>query len=275
MESSATLPYTLFLILAELGFGGLIVMAAVDVRRGATRGFVKATTVMVPVVLGLALWVALTLEGNVVEGYRLDVGPRDAIVGLMVALTVGSVLHNALLYADRERPARWLGGLLSVLAVVVLLLVAIMLRLPAWSVVLVFLSLLFGTLAIGLAVVGLTLGHWYLVTPRLPAQPLNEITVVLLIVVAVQVVLLAIALAVPVDETPIGGRDRPLSEDVTFWLRIAVGLAMPLIFGAMAYASSRIRSMMAATGLLYLVTALILAGEIAARALFFDSGRPI
>ena len=275
MESSATLPYTLFLILAELGFGGLIVMAAVDVRRGATRGFVKATTVMVPVVLGLALWVALTLEGNVVEGYRLDVGPRDAIVGLMVALTVGSVLHNALLYADRERPARWLGGLLSVLAVVVLLLVAIMLRLPAWSVVLVFLSLLFGTLAIGLAVVGLTLGHWYLVTPRLPAQPLNEITVVLLIVVAVQVVLLAIALAVPVDETPIGGRDRPLSEDVTFWLRIAVGWAMPLIFGAMAYASSRIRSMMAATGLLYLVTALILAGEIAARALFFDSGRPI
>jgi hypothetical protein len=230
---------------------------------------------MVPVVLGLALWVALTLEGDIVEGYRLDVGPRDAIVGLMVALTAGSVLHNALLYADRERPARWLGGLLSVLAVVVLLLVSIMLRLPAPSVVLVFLSLLAGTLAIGLAVVGLTLGHWYLVTPRLPAQPLNEITLVLLIVVALQVVLLAIALAVPVDETPIGGRDRPLAEDVTFWLRIVVGLAMPLIFGAMALASSRIRSMMAATGLLYLVTALILAGEIAARALFFDSGRPI
>jgi hypothetical protein len=162
-----------------------------------------------------------------------------------------------------------------VLAVVVLLLVAIMLRLPAWSVVLVFLSLLFGTLAIGSAVVGLTLGHWYLVTPRLPPQPLNEITVVLLIAVAVQVVLFAIALAVPVDETPIGGRDRPLAEDVTFWLRIVVGLAMPLVFGAMALASSRIRSMMAATGLLYLVTALILAGEIVARALFFDSGRPI
>jgi hypothetical protein len=89
MESSATLPYTLFLILAELGFGGLIVMAAVDVRGGATRGFVKATTLMVPVVLGLALWVALTLEGEIVEGYRLDVGPRDAIVGLMVALTAG------------------------------------------------------------------------------------------------------------------------------------------------------------------------------------------
>ena len=35
------------------------------------------------------------------------------------------------------------------------------------------------------------------------------------------------------------------------------------------------RSMMAATGLLYLVTALVLAGEITARALLFDSGRPL
>jgi len=275
VESSDTLPYTLFLILAELGLGGLIVMAAVDVRGAATRGFIKATTVMAPIVLGLATWVALTLEGDVVEGYRLDTGPRAALAVCMVALTAGSVAHNVLLYTDRERAARVLGVALSVLAIVVLLLTAIMLRLPAWGMGLVFLSLLAGTLAVGLAAVGLTLGHWYLVTPRLPARPLNEITLALLVVIAAQVVLLGVALAVPVDDTPIGGRDRPLADDVTFWLRIVVGLALPLIFGVMAYASSRIRSMMAATGLLYLVTALVLAGEIGARALFFDSARPI
>ncbi|MCZ6545305.1 MAG: hypothetical protein O6913_06335 [Chloroflexi bacterium] len=275
MEPSDTLPYTLFLILAELGIGGLIVMAAVDLRGEVTRGFVKATTVMVPVVLGLATWVAFALEGDIVEGYRLDAGPRDAMVALMVVLTVGSALHVGLLYRDQERPARWLGAVLAVLAVGVLLLASVMLRLPVWGMGLIFLSLLFGTLSIGLAVVGLTLGHWYLVTPRLPARPLNEITLVFLVVVPIQIVLLVVALVVPVDETPIGGRDIPLQEDVTFWLRIVVGLVLPLIFGAMAYASSRIRSMMAATGLLYLVTALVLAGEIAARALLFDSGRPL
>jgi hypothetical protein len=275
MDASDTLPYTLFLLLAELGFGGLIVMEIIDLRGQVTRGFIKATTIMVPVAIGLAMWVAFNLEGNVVEGYRLDTSPRDAMVGLMVALTIGSVTHNVLLYTDRVRQARWLGGVLVGMAVVVLLLAAIMLRIPAWSMGLVFLSLLAGTLAIGLATIGLTLGHWYLVTPRLPAQPLNEITLALLIVLPIQIVLLIVALVAPIDETPIGGRDRPLAEDPTFWLRIVVGLIMPLIFGAMAYASSRIRSMMAATGLLYLVTALVLAGEIGARALFFDSARPI
>ncbi len=275
MESSDTLPYTLFLLLAELGFGGLIVMAAVDFWGQVTRGFIKATTVMVPVVLALGTWVAFNLEGDIVEGFRLDAGPRDALVGLMVAVTVGSVAHNILLYTDRDRAARLLGAGLAVLALVVLLLAAIMLRIPAWGMGLVFFSLLFGTLAIGLAAIGLTLGHWYLVTPRLPAQPLNGITLVLLVVVAVQIILLALALALPIDELPIGGRDRALADDPIFWLRIVVGLIMPLIFGAMAFASSRIRSMMSATGLLYLVMALILAGEIAARALFFDSARPI
>ena len=274
MESDA-LPYTLFLILAEIGLGGVLVMQAVDMRGEVTRGYIKATTIFLPPLLGLAMWVALTLDGEVVEGYRLDTGPRDAIVGLMAGMTAISVVHNVVIRADRVRAGRLLGGALAVLAVAVLLLIAIMLRLPAWGMGLVFLSLLFGSLAVGLAVVGLTLGHGYLVTPRLPSRPLNEITFLFLLVVTVQAVLLGLAMTLPVDELPMGGRDIALADDVTFWLRIVVGLALPFVFGWMAWSSSRIRSMMAATGLLYLVTATVLAGEIGARALLFDSARPI
>jgi hypothetical protein len=270
-----TLPYTLYLILAELSLGGLLAMQFVDVRGFASRGFVKATMIMLPVLLGLTFWVAFTLEGDVAEGYRIDAGPRDVIVVLLGVLTGGSLVHNVLIYRDREAWGRILGGLLSVLAVVVLLLTAIMLRLPVWEMGLVFLSLLAGSLVIGFAAVGLSLGHWYLVTPRLPSRPLNEVTAIMLGFLLAQVLLLALAVALPVDEEPRGGRDIPLADDATFWLRIVVGLAMPLVFGWMAWSSSRIRSMMAATGLLYLVTALVLAGEIAARALLFDSGRPI
>ena len=270
-----TLPYTLFLILAELALGGLLAMQFVDMRGYATRGFIKATMIMLPALLGLTFWVALTLEGDVTEGYRIDGGPRDAIVVLLGLMTGGSVLHNLLIYRERERAGRALGGVLALLGVVVLLLTAIMLRIPVWGMGLLFLSLLAGSLAVGLAAVGLTLGHWYLVTPRLPARPLNEVTLLFLGVVLLQVLLFALAVALPVDEEPRGGRDIALADDVTFWLRIVVGLAMPLIFGWMAWSSSCIRSMMAATGLLYLVTALVLAGEIGARALLFDSGRPI
>jgi hypothetical protein len=270
-----TLPYTLFLILTELALGGLLAMQFVDMRGQVTRGFIKATMIMLPLFLGLAFWVAFTLEGDVVEGYRIDAGPRDAIVVLLGVLTVGSVVHNVLIVRDKVGAARAMGVLLSLLAVVVLLLTAIMLRLPVWGMGLVFLSLLMGSLAIGLASVGLALGHWYLVTPRLPSQPLTEVTFLFLAVVIVQVVLFVLAVSLPIDEDPRGGRDIALRDDVTFWLRIVVGFAMPLVLGWMAWSSARIRSMMAATGLLYLVTALVLAAEIGARALLFDSGRPI
>ena len=272
-----TLPYTLYLILAELSLGGLLAMQFVDLRGAATRGFLKATMIMLPLLLGLTFWVAFTLHGDVAEGYRIDPAPRDAIVVLLGLMTAGSVVHNVLLYRDRERAGRLLGGALSVLAVAVLLLTAIMLRIPVWGMGLVFLSLLTGSLVVGFAAVGLTLGHWYLVTPRLPPQPLNEVTGLLLGAAARCRALLFAPRRRPTRSTSsrCGGRDIPLRDDVTFWLRILVGLVMPLVFGWMAWSSSRIRSMMAATGLLYLVTALVLAGEIAARALLFDSGRPI
>ena len=272
---SDSLPYTLFLILAELGLGGTIAMTALDLRGQVPRGFIKATVIFLPLILGLALWVAFTLDGEIVEGYRLDTRPRDAIVALLAAMTGLSLLHNLALSLDRVTAGRALDVLLSLLAVATLLLTALLLRLPVWNMGLLFFSLLAGSLAVGLAAAGLALGHSYLVTPRLSPRPLIELTSLLLVVIALQGLLLALALALPVDETPQGGRDRPLADDVTFWLRILVGIALPLLFGWMAWSSSRIRSMMAATGLLYLVTAAVLAGEIAARALLFDSARPI
>ena len=272
MSASSGLPYTLFLILLELGIGAVLVMQVVDVRGHATRGFIRATTVMLPIVLGLAFWVAFTLGGDVVEGYRVASGPRAWLVALLGAATGLSVLHNAALYTERVELARAIGWVLSVAALVVLGLTAAMLEGSPRG--LLAMRLLAGSLVVGLATVGLTLGHWYLVTPRLPARALNELTGAFLTVVIVQLILFGVALVVAV-ETPIGGRDRALFGDVTFWLRIVVGFALPLIFGWMAWTTSRMRSMMAATGLLYLTTAAVLAGEIAGYALMFDSGRPI
>ena len=274
MESDA-LPYVLFLVLAEFALGASMVMLAVDLRGNATVGFVRATTLMVPPVMGLALWLALELDGVSVNGYRLDTGPRDAIAALLAVATGLSALYPALLYAKRPRAGRVAAGCLAALAVVVLVLLAMMLRLPAWNFGLVFVSLLAGTLTLGLAAVGLSLGHWYLVTPRLPAKPLNEVTFFLLVLLTVQVLLLVLAVVAPIDERPAGGRDLAIEANRAFWLRVGVGLAFSLVLGWMAWSSSRIRSMMSATGLLYLVTGAVLAGELLARALLFDSARAV
>ena len=272
MVLSGALPYTLLLLLLELGVGGALVMHAVHLRGQATLGFVRATTIMAPIVLGLAFWTAFTLEGDIVEGFAIRSGPRDVLVWVLAALTAVSVLHNLALYTNRDAWARRLGWALSGLSLAALGLTAA--TLSGSPEALTALSLGFGSLALGLTAVGLALGHWYLVTPRLPARPLVEITTAFLIVVIVQAVLFGVALAVSVDE-PVGGRDLSLTSDPTFWLRIVVGFVLPLVFGWMAWTTARMRSMMAATGLLYLTTAAVLAAQIAARALMFDSGRPL
>ncbi len=272
MEASGALPYTLLLLLLELGVGGVLVMHVVHLRGQATSGFVRSTTIMLPIVLGLAFWTAFSLDGDIVEGFVIRSGPRDALVWTLAALTALSTLHNVALYTSREAWARRLGWLLSGLSLAAVGLTAA--TLAGAPGLLVGLSLAAGALAIGLAAVGLALGHWYLVTPRLPARPLVEITTAFLIVVLLQALLFAVALVVSVDE-PLGGRDQSLSGDPTFWLRMVVGFALPLLFGWMAWTTARMRSMMAATGLLYITTAAVLAAQIAARALMFDSGRPL
>ena len=272
VTASGALPYTLLLLLLELGVGGALVMHAVHLRGQATPGFVRATTIMVPIVLGLAFWTAFTLEGDIVEGYAVRSGPRDALVWTLAALTAVSILHNAALYTDRDARARQIGWVLSGLSLAALGLMAA--ALAGSPEALTVFSLGFGALALGLSAVGLALGHWYLVTPRLPARPLVEITTAFLIVVIIQAILFGVALAVSVND-PVGGRDQSLTSDPTFWLRIVVGFVLPLVFGWMAWTTARMRSMMAATGLLYLTTAAVLAAQIAARALMLDSGRPL
>jgi len=64
-----------------------------------------------------------------------------------------------------------------------------------------------------------------------------------------------------------------LTDDVLFLgVRVVFGLLVPGVATLMAWRTARIRSLDSATGLLYVIAALVLAGEIAARTLFFLTG---
>ena len=55
-------------------------------------------------------------------------------------------------------------------------------------------------------------------------------------------------------------------------VRVVFGLLVPLVAAFMTWRTARIRSLDSATGLLYIVAALVLTGEIVARSLFFLTG---
>jgi hypothetical protein len=117
------------------------------------------------------------------------------------------------------------------------------------------------------------LGHWYLVTPKLPEAPLILLARALFAVVAIQVVLFWAWAAVgagPAGGAPFAALVGPWALFV--WLRLIVGLVFPLIVSWASVQTARSRSMESATGLLYINVGSIAAGTILAAGLYFGAG---
>ena len=117
-------------------------------------------------------------------------------------------------------------------------------------------------IATGGVFAAMILGHWYLVTPKLPEAPLILISRILLAVVGLQVVLFGVWVATGAG--PGGG--GPFSVLVGpwalfVWLRLIVGLIFPLVVSWAAVQTARSRSMESATGLLYINVGTIARGR--------------
>ena len=200
------------------------------------------------------------------------------------------------------RVLRLLVGGLAVLAGLTTLFVLAMIYRPIASTnvggVLTVAGFFAAALALGGVMTAMWLGHWYLVTPALSEKPLLFATSLVLLGILLQVILTisagpmttyanrpstpaptVTAPATPVvsgatptpnpgikpANTPVA---TPLSAEVIGWLRILVSFVMPLILGGFILKLIRDRSFQSATGMLYLVVVLTLAGEALARGLF-------
>ena len=121
------------------------------------------------------------------------------------------------------------------------------------------------------------IGHWYLVNPRLPEGPLNEITMLTLVALLIELGVTTLNAVIPVGQKLASDALLAVSlpENPAFWLRVGVGLIFPAILAFMAYKSSQERAMMSATGLLYIAVGAILAGEALGRGLLFVTGAPV
>ncbi len=175
------------------------------------------------------------------------------------------------------------GGAAAAAGVALVALVSYYVSLPTWGYAGALLSITAGTVAVGAVVMAMTLGHWYLMTPRLPREPLAELTLLLVAAVALQAVLLVVNVLIPAREVPEATAflgSTTLGANPAFWLRIAIGLLFPAALAYMSFVSSRgypanENAMMSATGLLYIAVGAVLVGEVLARGLLFLTGVPV
>jgi hypothetical protein len=272
--SADALPYTLLIIFAEFTIGGLWVLWLADLRGAAAASFVKFGAALVFVTAALTFWIAAKVSvPSEVDGYPLDpsfMPPARLALALVFALTLP---YAVLTLRESRRPGLVAGGIASAAGLAAIALMSQVFALPTWGYVGTLLSLTIGALVMGAVSMGMILGHWYLVTPRLPERPLREMTFFLLLALGFQALLLIPSLALPRD-TIVNSIDTPIGLNPFFWLRVGGGLAFPAALTYMAFDSSGVRAMQSATGLLYIAMALVLAGEVLAKGLLFATAVP-
>ena len=275
--SAASLPYTLLLLLAELAVGSLVMVVAFDRRGQVTAGYVKAGALtLVPLAI-FAMWTFLAISPSAdVEGYRLEEAWYRPFGVLFALFLAGSVGHMAFAMAGERKRSIQVGIAGSVAGVVAMVLLGLFVAPPVWNPVLAVLSVLASTAVLGGALMAMMWGHWYLTSGRLPKEPMEQMSLVVLAALLLQVVLVLIGTVTPAREVPLSdGLGVSLGANPAFWLRIGVGLFFPIGVTWLAFRAAQIRGMMSATGLLYIALGAVLAGEVLARGLLFSTGHAV
>ena len=260
-------------VLTGLALGAYAAVVLLRSRSMATRGFLGFTT-LCAIGFGILAWLSdgalpTTLGRSPVTVDPAWDGPRGA------ALAAFWILAVAGLVVRRARPILAPAVELAALAAGV---GALVFGALAWGggpigTATLLLQLAALCAATGGVFAAMILGHWYLVTPKLPEAPLLLLSRTLFAIIALQVGLFVVWIATgagPADGAPFGALVGPWALFV--WLRLIVGLLFPLVVSWAAVQTARTRSMESATGLLYINVATISAGTIVAAGLYFGAG---
>jgi hypothetical protein len=123
----------------------------------------------------------------------------------------------------------------------------------AWSIA----GALASVALLGSVNLAMMLGHWYLVVHGMPIDPLRRLTIATLVASLLR-------LAVVIGAIVIGGvwHEVAIRQGIFFWMRVGWGLVGPLALYPLVWGTVKLRSTMAATGILYVDVVAVIIGEI-------------
>jgi hypothetical protein len=120
-------------------------------------------------------------------------------------------------------------------------------------------------LLLGSVNLAMLLGHWYLVVRGMAIEPLKRLTVALLAATVLRLLLVAAVLASLAGDGFEYGSPLyrvAVAQGIFFWMRVGWGLLGPIVLWPMIWGTVRIRSTMAATGILYVAVVAVVIGEV-------------
>lgn len=251
--------YALLAVLLQLALGLQFAALVTDWRGEVTRGFLALTAGTALVLAGLAFGLAGLAR---VEGAERP---------LQAVLALGLLAYAVLLMTPRRSPRLPIGALSFAAGLAALALAALNRPSPALGPPLTAAAYLLSALALGAGVGGMVLGHWYLTTPMLTSRPLRLLCDLLLLSLVPLTALAVWYLLLAPGPVTFGGL-----SGAALWLGVGTITLFPFAVTLAARACcvdgpGRGRSLQAATGLLYLVAACVLAGGLAGNAVLLGA----
>jgi hypothetical protein len=202
----------------------------------------------------LILIIAGALAAIAVAGH-LNAGQQRLAVIDAASLVLTALVYFVLRYPKRLifRGAAFLLGCAFIAASVLAYDSAIHPVHIAWSVI----GSLSTTALLGSVTMAMLLGHWYLVVRGMAIDPLERLTIATLAAAVAKLIVVFAAIL-------IGGawHEVAVRQGIFFWMRAGWGLAGPLVLYPMVWGTVKIRSTMAATGILYVDVVAVLIGEV-------------
>lgn len=213
--------------------------------------------------------------------YRLSsqaAGSAGSILALLAMALVMAYLA-ALLILRRGRSSR---GLLVTAAAVALVTAAADGRMaagapgPGWA---FGLNAVGASALLGSVIVGMLLGHWYLLRTRLDVSHLVVFARFFAAAVIGRAVLFVVGLIGAASRSSSGMemflKTTAVDRGFFFWQRVLFGLLGPAAFAFMVHETARIRSTQSATGILYIAVIFVMYGEFLARYLAVAGAGPM
>jgi len=112
--------------------------------------------------------------------------------------------------------------------------------------------------ALGSINLAMILGHWYLVVRGMAIDPLKRLAIATAISTGAKLIVVGAGVLIAGSAQ----RDILIGQGIFFWMRVGWGLAAPLGLFPMVWGTVKIRSTMAATGILYVDVVAIVIGEV-------------
>lgn len=264
------LAYINWVVLTSLALGCFVVVAIGTFRTQSTKGF-RTFTSLCAAAFGFLAYLSDTALPPTTAGSPITPDPAFAMPRQLALLGFGLLAFVYTLAAASGRRAPIVAALTLLAGGVALVAGAL-----GWgggfpSAIPLLVQLVVLGLATGGVFGAMVLGHWYLVTPKLPEEPLVVLARTLFAVVALQGLLFVawMATGAGIGAVPFA----PLVGEwaLFVWLRLLIGLVFPLVVSWAAIRTARTRSMELATGLLYIDVGAIAAGTILAAGLYFGA----